>query len=117
MITGHQRLSAVRRAAKNMLSRGGETQLADLPGKELAEELLQQSRAEVRRTPIEAVVQAANEGKLDDDARFRLIGPLWTLERLFYYASPTFGMKILLHSLLASGAVPSVWRGAGTEFP
>jgi hypothetical protein len=50
-------------------------------------------------------VQAANEGKLDDDARFRLIGPLWTLERLFYYAFPAFGMKILLHSLLASGAV------------
>ena len=77
-----------------MLSRSGETELTDLPGKELAAELLQQSRTDGRRTPMEAVVQAANEGKLDDDARFRLIGRLWTLERLFYYVYGGWGQGL-----------------------
>src|SRR5229473_2824518 len=68
--------------------------MADLPGKELAQELLQQSNAQSRATPMEAVIQTARDGKLDDGARFRLIGRLWTLERLFYYVYGGWGQGL-----------------------
>ena len=41
--------------------------MAGLPGKALAQELIVQSREESRRTPMEGVVQAANEGSLSDE--------------------------------------------------
>lgn len=68
--------------------------MTDLPGKELAQELIEQSRAESRPSPMEAVIVAANEGKLDDAACFRLIGRLWTLERLFYYVYGGWGQGL-----------------------
>src|SRR5712671_7785045 len=68
--------------------------MADLPGKELAQELLQQSNAQSRATPMEDVIQAARGGRLDDGARFRLIGRLWTLERLFYYVYGGWGQGL-----------------------
>ena len=37
--------------------------MAELPGKELAQELMQKSREESRRTPMEAVIEAAREGR------------------------------------------------------
>lgn len=68
--------------------------MAELPGREIARELIEQSRAESRSTPMEAVIEAARAGKLDDAARFRLIGRLWTLERLFYYVYGGWGQGL-----------------------
>jgi len=68
--------------------------MAELPGKTLAQELMQQSRAESRATPMEAVIQAAREGKLHAEESFRLTGRLWTLERLFYYIYGGWGQGL-----------------------
>jgi hypothetical protein len=68
--------------------------MADLPGKELAQELMRQSRAESRRTPMEAVITAAKEGRFHQEEGFRLIGRLWTLERLFYYIYGGWGQGL-----------------------
>lgn len=68
--------------------------MTELPGKELAQELIQQSRAESRRTPMEAVIVAAQEGRFDQEQGFRLIGRLWTLERLFYYIYGGWGQGL-----------------------
>ncbi len=54
--------------------------MAELPGKELAQELIQKSREESRRTPMEAVIQMAKDGRFHEEEGFRLIGQLWTLE-------------------------------------
>jgi hypothetical protein len=59
--------------------------MADLPGRALAQELMEKSREESRTTPMEAVIAAARAGQVSDEASFRLIGHLWTLERMFYY--------------------------------
>src|ERR1700751_4828427 len=59
--------------------------MADLPGKDLARELIDKSRAEGHSTPVEAVIAAAREGGFNGDRAHRLIGRLWTLERMFYY--------------------------------
>ncbi len=68
--------------------------MAELPGKELAQELLQKSREESHRTPMEAVITAAKEGKVHEEEGFRLIGRLWTLERLFYYIYGGWGQGL-----------------------
>jgi len=68
--------------------------MVELPGKELAQELMQQSREQSRATPMEEVIQAAREGKLQTEANFRLIGRLWTLERLFYYIYGGWGQGL-----------------------
>src|SRR2546422_1338759 len=68
--------------------------MAGLPGKALAQELTAQSRVESRRTPMEGVIQAANEGSLSDEQLFRLIGRLWTLERMFYYVYGGWGQGL-----------------------
>ena len=68
--------------------------MVELPGKELAQELMQQSREQSRATPMEAVIQAAQEGKLQAEEGFRLIGRLWTLERLFYYIYGGWGQGL-----------------------
>jgi len=68
--------------------------MAELPGKDLAQELMQKSRAESRRTPMEAVIAAAGEGKFREEEGFRLIGRLWTLERLFYYIYGGWGQGL-----------------------
>jgi hypothetical protein len=71
--------------------------MAGLPGKALAQELIAQSREESRRTPIEGVIQAANEGSLSDEQHFRLIGRLWTLERMLYYVYGGWGQGLELN--------------------
>jgi hypothetical protein len=68
--------------------------MAELPGKKLAQELMQKSREESRRTPMEAVITAAKEGKFHAEEGFRLIGRLWTLERLFYYVYGGWGQGL-----------------------
>ncbi len=68
--------------------------MADLPGRGLARELIERSRGESRRTPMEDVIQAASAGMLSDDQRFRLIARLWTLERMFYYVYGGWGQGL-----------------------
>jgi hypothetical protein len=68
--------------------------MVDLPGKELAQELLQRSREESRRTPMAAVIEAARQGQFAEEQGFRLIGWLWTLERLFYYIYGGWGQGL-----------------------
>ncbi len=76
--------------------------MVELPGKELAQELMQQSREQSRATPMEAVIQAAQEGKLQAEEGFRLIGRLWTLERLFYYIYGGWGQGLEVGDFPAS---------------
>ena len=59
--------------------------MRDLPGKELAQELIGAAQKEARATPMEEVVAAAREGRLGGVATHRLVGRLWALERMFYY--------------------------------
>jgi hypothetical protein len=68
--------------------------VADLPGKDLARELIDKSRTESRTTSVEEVIKAAREGGLDDDTAHRLIGRLWTLERMFYYIYGGWGQGL-----------------------
>ena len=68
--------------------------MRDLPGRELAQELIGESRAEAHATPMEDVVAAARRGALDADAAHRLIGRLWTLERMFYYIYGGWGQGL-----------------------
>ena len=68
--------------------------MVELPGKDLAQELINQSRAESRKTPMEAVIQAAQEGHFHAEQAFRLIGRLWTLERMFYYIYGGWGQGL-----------------------
>jgi hypothetical protein len=72
----------------------GASLMAGLPGKALAQELIAQSREESRRTPMEDVIRAAQAGTLSDEARFRLIARLWTLERMFYYIYGGWGQGL-----------------------
>ena len=51
---------------------------------QLAQELIKPG-GESRKTPMEAVIQAAQDGGFGAERGFRLIGRLWTLERMFYY--------------------------------
>jgi hypothetical protein len=68
--------------------------MAELPGRELAHQLIGASRAESRTSPIEAVIMAAAEDGLDAAASARLIGRLWTLERMFYYVYGGWGQGL-----------------------
>jgi hypothetical protein len=68
--------------------------MADLPGKELARELIEKSRSESGATPVEEVSEAVRRGGLQDDAAHRLIGRLWTLERMFYYIYGGWGQGL-----------------------
>jgi hypothetical protein len=68
--------------------------MPDLPGKDLAQELIGKSRAESRSTPVEAVIAAVRKGGLQDDGAHRLLGRLWTLERMFYYIYGGWGQGL-----------------------
>jgi hypothetical protein len=68
--------------------------MRELPGKTLARELIEASQAEARATPMEAVIAAAQAPGLDGDAAHRLIGRLWTLERMFYYVYGGWGQGL-----------------------
>ncbi len=79
--------------ATRMLSAEGSA-MAELPGKALAQELIAESTGESRATPIEDVIAAMREPGLDADAANRLIGRLWTLERMFYYIYGGWGQGL-----------------------
>jgi hypothetical protein len=68
--------------------------MPELPGKELARELIEKSRNESRATPLENVIRAIQRDGLDDGAAHRLIGRLWTLERMFYYIYGGWGQGL-----------------------
>jgi hypothetical protein len=68
--------------------------MRDLPGRDLARELIDKSRAECGSTPVEAVIAAARETDFDDDKVHRLLGRLWTLERMFYYIYGGWGQGL-----------------------
>jgi hypothetical protein len=68
--------------------------MPELPGKNLARELIEKSRSESRATPVEDVIQAIRRDGLDDDVAHRLIGRLWTLERMFYYIYGGWGQGL-----------------------
>ena len=68
--------------------------MPDLPGKDLARELIDKSEAESRSTPVEAVIAVVRKGGFDDDKAHRLIGRLWTLERMFYYIYGGWGQGL-----------------------
>ena len=68
--------------------------MPDLPGKDLARELIDKSGAESRLTPVEAVIAAVREGGVDDDKAHRLLGRLWTVERMFYYIYGGWGQGL-----------------------
>jgi hypothetical protein len=68
--------------------------MAQLPGKALARELIEGSEAESRATPFEDVISAVREHGIDTDAANRLIGRLWTLERMFYYIYGCWGQGL-----------------------
>ena len=68
--------------------------MPDLPGRDLARELIDKSAAESRTTPVEAVIAAVRERGLEDDKAHRLIGRLWTLERMFYYIYGGWGQGL-----------------------
>ena len=68
--------------------------MPELPGTELAWELIEKSRSESRATPVEDIIQAIRRDGMDDEAAHRLIGRLWTLERMFYYIYGGWGQGL-----------------------
>jgi hypothetical protein len=68
--------------------------VTELPGKALAAELIGKSREESGATPIADLVNAARDGALGEQAVTRLIGRLWTLERMFYYIYGGWGQGL-----------------------
>src|SRR5881227_2272774 len=68
--------------------------MRDLPGRELAQELIGAAQAEARGTPMEEIVAAARDGRLDGEAIHRLVGRLWALERMFYYIYGGWGQGL-----------------------
>lgn len=68
--------------------------MRDLPGRELAQELMAASRGAARATPMEDVIAEAGKGGLDAAATHRLVGRLWALERMFYYIYGGWGQGL-----------------------
>ena len=68
--------------------------MAELPGKALAQELIAESRAESRATAMEDVIAAVRANGAGPDLANRLIGRLWTLERMFYYIYGGWGQGL-----------------------
>ena len=68
--------------------------MAELPGKELAQELIAESRAQSRATPVEDIIAAVQKNGADRDLANRLLARLWTLERMFYYIYGGWGQGL-----------------------
>jgi hypothetical protein len=51
----------------------------------LTEQLLKQSEHDAAVTPMDAVSEAARDGRFTEDQCFKLLARLWTLKRLMYY--------------------------------
>jgi hypothetical protein len=76
--------------------------MAELPGKALARELIEKSRAESRATPVEDVIRAVRERAVGAEAENRLLARLWTLERMFYYIYGGWGQGLEMNDFPAS---------------
>ena len=61
------------------------TSMSETLGKNLAEQLLDQSEQAAAVTPMSAVLDAARAGEFSGDHCFRLLARLWTLKRMMYY--------------------------------
>jgi len=69
--------------------------MAELPGKALAQELIAESTAEARTTPVEDVIAAVTAGNgIAAGWADRLVGRLWCLERMFYYIYGGWGQGL-----------------------
>ncbi len=71
--------------------------MTELPGKALARELIERSREAAQSTPLDPIIAAARDGRLDDAMAFRFICRLWALERLFYYIYGGWGQGLELN--------------------
>lgn len=60
----------------------------------LAADLRTLAEADARRTPMDALLEAAGRGEWDDDRGFRLLGRLWTLKRVMYYVYGAWAMGL-----------------------
>jgi hypothetical protein len=74
--------------------REGSPEMAELPGKALAQELIAESRAQSRTTPVEDIIAAVRQNGADRDLANRLVARLWTLERMFYYIYGGWGQGL-----------------------
>jgi len=63
-------------------------------GTVLAADLRALAEADARRTPMDALLEAAGRGDWDDDRGFRLLGRLWTLKRAMYYVYGAWAMGL-----------------------
>ncbi|MBO0737128.1 MAG: hypothetical protein J2P48_11230 [Alphaproteobacteria bacterium] len=68
--------------------------MPELPGKDLARELIEKSRSESSATAVEQLIQAVRDDGLGEDRAHRLLGRLWTLERMFYYVYGGWGQGL-----------------------
>ena len=68
--------------------------MAELPGKALAQELIAETRADSRKTAMEDVIAAVGAQGIDSAMANRLVGRLWTLERMFYYIYGGWGQGL-----------------------
>jgi hypothetical protein len=64
------------------------------PGAALAGELRALADEDARRTPMDAVLDAAIGGDLGEDGCFRLLGRLWALERAMYYVYGSWALGL-----------------------
>lgn len=68
--------------------------VVETPGAALAVELRALAEEDGRRTPMDAVLDAAGRGELTDEQRFRLLGRLWTLKRAMYYVYGSWALGL-----------------------
>ena len=66
----------------------------ETPGTALASELRTRAEEDGHRTPMDAVLDAAVQGELTDEQRFRLLGRLWTLKRSMYYVYGSWALGL-----------------------
>ena len=68
--------------------------VAETPGTALAVELRALAEHDGRRTPMDAVLAAADGKALTEDQYFRLLGRLWTLKRMMYYVYGSWALGL-----------------------
>lgn len=74
------------------------------PGAPLAAELRTLAEDDGRRTPMDAVLDAAVRGALGEDQWFRLLGSLWTLKRVMYYVYGSWALGLNVNEFPSSVA-------------
>ena len=68
--------------------------MTDLPGRDLARQLIADTEAEARATAMEDVIAAIASGGIDADRAHRLVARLWVLERMLYYVYGGWGQGL-----------------------